>query len=164
MKYENLVTSFVRQWNFTRNETLEILKTLDDRKLSFKPDGPNWQDLAFQFGCMAKTQAVYAKAISEGRMDYSWFRDDDFPTRDTLKTKAELLEYLEKANKIWTEAIRSKRNDEDFQISWPGFNLNLPAHISTLMSHERIHHGQIISYFTLAGFEFPSGFKDNWAL
>ncbi|MBI2600551.1 hypothetical protein HYW42_01245 [Candidatus Daviesbacteria bacterium] len=113
---------------------------------------------------MAQTQMVYAKAIEQGKMDYSWFRNEEFIDRSQLKTIKELMDYLMKANKKWVDVIRKRREDEDFKIKWPGANLNLPNHITALISHERLHHGQIISYSTLAGFILPKGFKSNWAL
>lgn len=36
--------------------------------------------------------------------------------------------------------------------------------ILNALDDERLHHGQFISYFTLAGFELPKGFKSNWDL
>ena len=74
MEFKNLVTSFVRNWNYARKETLELLHCLNDSQLQFKPEGSDkWQPLYFQFACIARTQAVYAKAIKEDKMDYLWF-------------------------------------------------------------------------------------------
>lgn len=164
MKYKDLVTSMVRVWNFTRRETLQLLDSLNDEKLLFKPEGEKWQNLAFQFGCMVQTQMVYAKAVIEERLDYSWYRSGEFTDRKLLKNKNELLDYSSQANKEWSKAVRKRRYDENFKIKWPGFNANLVTHISSLNGHERLHHGQIITYFTLAGFGLPTKFKDNWAL
>lgn len=79
MKYQSVLSAFINGWNFTRSETLEILNSLDDERLLFKPKGEKWQ-------------------------------------------------------------------------------------LASLSEHERLHHGQFISYFTLAGFELPKAFKSNWAL
>lgn len=162
--YPKTITTFVKLWNFTRAETLELLESLDNDKLGFKPKGPKWQTLFYQFGCMIRTQIVYTKAIKMGKMDNSWFHDPELMTKTEFKTKEKLKEKFEEINNDWISEIQSKREDEDFQISWPGYKLNLMAHISTLNSHERLHHGQLISYFTFAGYEFPKEFKENWAL
>ena len=162
--YKDFVTSFVRQWNYTRSETLEILNILDDQKLQFKPGASKWQTLYSQFGCIARTQMVYARAIEEGKMDYGWFHEPSLFSKSAFQTKSEILKLLDRADKGWIEAIRKKREDEKFKISWPGFNFSLPNHITALISHERLHHGQILSYFTLAGFELPPKFKNNWSL
>ncbi len=164
MIYKNLVNSFVRNWNFTRNETLQILNSLNDKQLEFKPDGEKWKPIYWEFGCLGRTQLVYANAIETGKMDFSLFLSDKLPSKDENKTKKEIIKFLEKTDKEWTDAVRSRRREEDFLVVWPGFKRPLVNHISTLMTHERIHHGQLISYFTMAGFELPSEFKLNWNL
>lgn len=172
MQFKNFVTGFVRQWNFTRSETLEILESLTDEQLNFKPkEMPTtllkereWQTLGYQFGCILRTQLVYTRAIREVKMDYSWFHDPQLMDKNQFKKVKDLQLALEKANQDWLEAIRTKRRDEEFKISWPGFKTFIPNHITALIAHERIHHGQLITYLTLAGIEFPKNFKANWAL
>lgn len=164
MEYKNFVTSFVRSWNFVRSETLNILDSLDDEKLLYRPEGEKWQPLYWEFGCIGRTQLVYADAIKTEKMNFSLFHSDTLPTKVENKTKGEIQAFLEQTDKIWIEAIRARRMQEDFLVKWPGFNQPLPTHISALISHERLHHGQFISYFTLAGFELPKEFKLNWAL
>lgn len=164
MNYKNLVTSAVRQWNFTRSETSEILNSLDDEQLQFKPEGEKWKTLFEQFSCIYLTQVVYSRSIKEGRMKYRWFHDQEASEMTKLSTKEELIKALQKADKKWIEAIREKREDEEFKVKWPGFNQNLLNTMSSLIAHERLHHGQLIAYFTLAGFELPKNFKENWSL
>ncbi len=165
MIFKNLVTSFVRQWNFVRSESLDILNSLSDEQLQFKPVGfSKWQPLYYQFACIARTQMVYARAIAEGKMEFNWFEDTILPDKHSFKTKAKLVKLLEEANKKWRESIVSKRFDEEFVVKWPGFNQSVSNHIVSLISHERIHHAELISYFTMAGFELPENFKKNWAL
>lgn len=164
MKYANLVTNFVRNWNNTRSETLDILKSLSDKQLQFKPTGEKWQPIFYQFGCIVRTQKVYTKAINEGQMDYTWFDDSKLMSKNDFQTQKSLIKALKLSDKEWIEAIRKRGSQEDFQIKWPGFNMNLLTHITVFISHERLHHGQLISYFTLAGFELPKDFKNNWAL
>lgn len=165
MVFKNFVTSFVRQWNFVRSETVDILDSLTDQQLLFQPTGTDkWQPLYYQFTCIARTQIVYAKAIKEGKMDFNWFESDEFPDKHQFKTKMELKLLLDKTDKMWSSAIVEQRRNEEFKIDWPGFKQSLPNHIVSLISHERIHHGELISYLTLAGFELPKNFKQNWAL
>lgn len=164
MEYKNLVSGFNREWKFTRAETLEILRVLSDEQLQFRPQGEKWQKLFWEFGCLGRTQMVYTKAIETGKMDFSLFSSNDLPKKDQFQTKKEILEFLKKSDEGWVKAILKRREDEDFRVRWPGFSMPLVNHISSLVAHERLHHGQFISYFTLAGFELPKGFKLNWAL
>lgn len=164
MEYKNFITSFIRSWNFVRSETINILDSLDDEKLKYKPEGDKWQPLYWEFGCIGRTQIVYANGIKTGTMDFSLFHSDKIPSKDANKKKEDIRKFLEECDKKWTDAIRERRREEDFLVKWPGFNQPLPVHISSLISHERLHHGQFISYFTFAGFELPHEFKMNWAL
>ncbi len=164
MVYKNLITSCARSWNFVRSETLNILQSLDDDKLQYKPEGEKWQPLFWEFGCIGSTQLVYADAIKSGQMNFSLFQSDIIPDKNAYKTKKEILSFLEESDHTWIEAIRSRRREEDYFVKWPGFSQPLPVHITSLVSHERLHHGEFISYFTLAGFEMPKEFKMNWAL
>lgn len=163
--YKNLVVSFVRIWNFTRAETLEILEKIDDKQLLFIPKGsPKWQPLFWEFNCLGRTQLVYARAIREGRMDFKWFEGSELPDKNEFKTRNEIQEFLLNSDKLWRAEITKVRRDEDFIVAWPGFNMNVMNHINGLVAHERLHHGQLIAYFTLAGLELPDKFKRNWAL
>src|SRR5579872_1290104 len=119
MEYKNFVTSFVRSWNFVRSETLEILNSLDDEKLRYKPDGDPWQPLYWEFGCIGRTQLVYTEAIQTGKMDFSLFHGDILPSKDQNRTKQDIVKFLDDCDKKWTDAIRERRMDEAFSVSWP---------------------------------------------
>lgn len=162
--FKDLITNFIRAWNFTRSETFELLDSLSDEDLLFKPDGDKWQALYYQFGCIGRTQLVYTRAIVITKMDFGYFNSPTLPRKDDFKTQTELLKFLADSQGKWIKAISKVRNNPDFFISWPGHNQSLPEHISSLMAHERLHHGQLISYFTLANLQLPRGFKSNWAL
>lgn len=160
----DLVSVFTSSWNFTRGETLEILDSLNDAELRFKPQGDKWQTLYWEFGCLGRTQIVYTKAIETGIMDFSLFSSTSLPSQKDNKTKTSIKKFLEKSNSAWLEEIKEREKDESFLISWPGFKMPLVKHIASLAEHERLHHGQFISYFTLAGLELPPKFKSNWNL
>jgi len=140
---------FIKRWQFTRSETIEILQSLTDEQLQFKPDGEKWQPIFHQFGCIARTQLIYAKAA-----------ESDMPDKDTKQAQGEILKLLNESNEAWLAALSKNENG----VKWPDQLKPIEIHIMSLAEHERLHHGQLISYFTLAGFELPSDFKRNWAL
>lgn len=164
MKYKDLVSDFISNWQATRTETLEILNSLDDKKLRFKPEGEKWKSLRWQFGCIIRTQIVYTQAVEKGVLDFASFGSSNLPSKDKLDTKEKLLSELKISDEGWIVALNNQSEKEDFKIKWPQYELNLLGHISSLMEHERLHHGQLISYFTMAGFELPPHFKHNWSL
>lgn len=166
MAYPAIVDSMISRWNFVREHTLEILSVLDDGKLQFKPEGPTWQPLYWEFACIGRTQLVYTKAVETGLMDFSYFSSPDLPKKENLNTKEVLIKFLTEADAKWMGNLKVRKNSEDYTITWPeGMGQTaLAAHIMSLAEHERLHHGQFISYFTLAGFTLPPNFKQHWDL
>ena len=151
---------FIERWKFVRSETLELLQSLDNEQLQFKPEGEKWQPLFYQFSCMARTQLVYAHAARSGAMDFSLFASSELPSKTDYQTVDTLLSFLANSNQDWLSALRANKDG----VMWPDSKKSATIHIASLSEHERLHHGQLISYFTIAGFELPSEFKRNWAL
>lgn len=151
---------FIKRWGFVRSETLAILQALSDEQLSFRPDGDKWQPLYYQFGCIARTQIVYSRAAASGAMDFSLFGSEELPKKDKSKSVQDIRNLLNTSNQEWLESLHNNQGG----VHWPDGNKSLQLHIAALSEHERIHHGQLISYFTLANIELPQSFKQNWAL
>ncbi|HSX17572.1 MAG TPA: DinB family protein [Patescibacteria group bacterium] len=150
----------VGDWKFARSETMELLDALSDEDLAFVPEGEKWQPLYYQFACMARTQLVYAQALKTGSMDFAAFGDPSLPSKFEQNTGEALRKLFAKSSAAWADAIA----DSAPNVQWPGHRASVSGHIYRLISHERLHHGQLISYFTLAGIDLPPKFKANWAL
>jgi hypothetical protein len=150
----------LRDWKFARSETTELLNVLSDEQLGLAPDGDKWQPVYYQFACMGRTQMLYAHAAKTGVMDFSVFGDPTLPSKFEQDTGDKLRVLLHKAEQQWQSAISQAPS----AIKWPEHNLSLPAHLYRLISHERLHHGQLIGYFTLFNIDLPPRFKANWAL
>lgn len=149
----------INAWIFTRGETRELLGALSDEQFQFRPEGEKWQPLYYQFGCIIRTQYIYAKALETGVMDFAYFADASFPDKHASRTKAELARAFEAASRHWEEVLA----DAKF-VDWQGQTISSAGHVYRLIAHERLHHGQLISYFTMANIELPPNFKQNWAL
>lgn len=139
---------------------MELLNSLNDDQLLFKPDGEKWQPLYYQFTCMARTQLVYARAAETGLMDFSMFGSAELPGKHDARTIESLKRFLEDSNVKWLAAIKGNQGT----VEWQGTPSPISLHIMSLAEHERLHQGQLLSYFTLAKFELPESFKSNWAL
>lgn len=146
-------------WVFVRTETRELLGTLKDEQLQFTPQGEKWQPLYYQFACMIRTQHIYAKALTTRVMDFAYFADSSFPDKHSLNSKAKLTDAFEAIVPVWKTAITTSDT-----VQWPEGVVSTVGHVYRLIAHERLHHGQLISYFTLAGYELSSNFKQNWTL
>ena len=156
---QEVLQEAIEYWIFTRSETRELLNSLTDEQLLFTPEGPKWQPLYYQFTCMLRVQLVYAKALRTGTMDFAYFVDEALPGKHVLKTRQELNTAFDNAMEIWKSSIATGDG-----VRWLDQEISAAGHISRLVGHERLHHGQIISYFTLAGYELPTNFKQTWAL
>src|SRR5688572_27640214 len=95
----------LRDWRFVRSESNEILRTLNDETLVFKPAGSKWQPVYYQFACMARTQMVYTKALNEGKMDFAYFGDPMLPDKHVLRTQTDLQKWLDEADVAWLDAL-----------------------------------------------------------
>jgi hypothetical protein len=93
-------------------------------------------------------------------MDFSLFGSSEIPSKDINQTVNSILLFLEDADSTWLDAVINNDNG----VIWPDGKKAIELHITSLAEHERLHHGQLVTYFTLAGFELPAGFKNNWAL
>lgn len=157
----NDVQQFINRWNYVRSETLEILSKLAQTQMSFKPEGQKWQPMYAHFSCIAKTQRVYTKAIDVGTMDFAFFHTLELPDKSKFGDKKFAEDYLAESNRLWLSAIHNSKGI----IIWDKqLKVILTNHIARLAEHERLHHGQLVSYFTLANIELPTNFKANWAL
>lgn len=152
----------LKEWALVRAETNELLDSLPSKKITYRPDGEKWQTLAYQFACIGRTQLVYARALQKGVLEFADFNETSLPDKQAIKTKAQLQELLAWSDSEWLSAVENGM----ISVKWPGKGsaLSRAAHIYRLISHERLHQGQMISYFTLGGFELPHYFKQHWTL
>lgn len=73
-----------------------------------------------------------------------------------------LLEELNHADSKFIEITNSLNDSDVFQ--WRTFQTPAWKVIEWNIEHERIHHGQIIAYFSLANIQLPQSFKSLWSL
>ena len=164
MNDRELVDAFLQGWQSTRGETRAIVECLTDEQFQIRPPGAAWKPLYWQFGCIGRTQQVYTRALVTGRLDFAFFASPTIPAHDTFVTGGEIARFLDESEQEWIEAIRRRRQDERYTVQWPEKDVPLVWHIAALQEHERLHHGQFIAYFTLAGLELPEPFRANWGL
>ncbi len=156
------LVDLIAEWGFVRSETTNLLRALTDNQLLFTPEGDAWKPLFWQFACCARTQIVYTRALENGTMDMTLFSSAELPDKTTLNTRHALQDSLILTDEAWHTALATV--SDQTHIGWDSGALTPGRHIAKLISHERLHHGQLLSYFTLAGFTLPINFKQNWAL
>lgn len=144
-------------FKWSRNNTLLILQELSDSDLSLKPEGDKFQSLGFQFACLITTTDTYLRKITK-------FKDSKFGKayidgkvyiKEDLNSKELLLKIL--------DYQLNQYNDLLAEMDEKALDKHL-RHLLNVMSHEYLHQGQLVSYFTLFGKKLPSRFARAWAL
>lgn len=161
--HQQIIKSLLDGWKFTRRQTSELLESLADKDLNFTPKGsPKFKDLQSQFACLGATQLAYTRMLEEKKTFISKYFEPFKKELIKLRKKSELRKKLEKIDKEFQKTILKSKDGDCFD--WGDVKTPVWRIITLLQEHERLHHGQLISYFTLAGFKFPAGFKQTWDL
>ena len=140
------------EWNWARGLTIDLLKASSPEDLSFRIDascGPLWK----QFRHVGRVHENYMTALETRRIEFgiqgcSYHGD---------ASQESLVAYFE----CLAERHRSllKNLDPAVTIDWFGKSASLSTHLTRLLTHETLHHGQLIIYRRAAGKEFP----DSWS-
>ena len=159
----DLIKELLGNWKFAVGQRYELLSVLKDSDLAFTPQGSEkFKDLQYQFACIGSTEKAYTEMIKNGlKFDVSLFSKikDDLVK---LHTTTELKTKLEEIDRGFEDTIKNFSGDEVFD--WGDTTSPVWRLITVLQEHERLHHGQLITYFTLADIEFPDNFKKMWNL
>lgn len=152
-----LAEKWMMSFKWSRNNTLEILQSLTDVDLKLKPVGDKFQDLGFQFACLATTTDTYLRRITkhEDKSFGKLYLNGKMLTKSDLNTGQQLHQILE-------DQI-TQINDLLIDISGEVLVEHL-RHLINISDHEYLHQGQLVSYFTWLGKALPSRFKKAWAL
>jgi uncharacterized damage-inducible protein DinB len=115
--------------------------------------GPLWK----QFRHVGRVEGCYLDALSTGRMAFGLpqLRYAGDPTRDDLRT------YLRELDRRLLDALTGQRWDRT--IDWDGEPVDLFEHLSRLVQHETLHHGEWIAYVLAMGKPFPESWQ-AWGL
>lgn len=70
-------------------------------------------------------------------------------------TKAALLEYLKRLD----DELLSSLHSSPPSISWFGEKWSVQKHLQTMISHEILHHGQLILYARVAEVTLPQSWE-----
>jgi len=138
-----------------RAMTAELLAALDEDSLAFTP-GPNLGPLWQQFRHLGRIEDNYVAAIETGRIAFGPPR-----RRSAGTTATALAEYLRDVDADLRAAVAGA--GPGTTIDWGGHTADLVEHVARLVSHELLHHGELVAYVRLLGRPFPSGWR-IWGL
>lgn len=140
--------SFQQSWNFTRSLSHALLENLDEDALLFSP-GANLGDFWKQFRHIGRVQENYVAALRTHKVTFG----TENCTYSGDGSKASLIAYLKSLDKALDHELNNL-NWED-RIGWFGEEIDVFEHLSRMIGHENLHHGQFIVYMRLLGRKFP---------
>ena len=153
----------IESWQWIQGLAFDILKMLSDEQLGLTI-GKNMGTLGEQFRHMIRVRFQYAEAIENRKIDNTIEKIDP----EVAKSKTELIELWEKANKKLLAVLENANPDEleNTMINWKHWGvdeINIHEHLNFLMDHETLHEGQIIVYLRTHDIKFPESWK-AWGL
>lgn len=147
------------EWEFARQNTIEIIKNLGDDGLNIKLPRPGLNTFKKHFQEMMAIQESYITGIQNGRMSF----DTDEEKYCNVNS---VQEFLDTMNKLDDE-LKAVISNTDFnhEIKWEfGEIKTVASHLCALSTHEVFHIGQLIAFMYVLNIPIPSFLIENWAL
>ena len=150
----------IKEWGFARANTVAFIKQLGDEGLRIKLPRPALDTFCKHFEEMIAVQEAYVEAISTSEMSFDNCKSDyDYKG---LSTAEELLHKIEEADKKMLEVL--SKVDVNSEVSWWGEPKTVTNHISSQVSHETLHLGQLIAFCHVLDVKIPQDVVGAWAL
>jgi uncharacterized damage-inducible protein DinB len=144
--------TLISEWKWARSLTVDLLKSVTPDDLSFvinESSGPLWK----QFRHMGRVQENYLNAIESGQIGFGI----EGCTHLLAPSKEELLDYLNALEQRFDLLLENVTPST--VIDWFGQPASLKSHITRMLMHETLHHGQLILYVRAIGKAFPESWR-----
>ncbi len=81
---------------------------------------------------------------------------------DETATKEEIINYLNETHEIVLNTL-NELDPSTVQLDWFGrMHFNFEEALAFMLSHEAMHHGEILSFIFAKNLPMPQAFKDTW--
>ena len=141
------------EWHWARGLTVDLLNACSDLDLEFQLT-ENSGELWKQFRHIGRVHENYLTSIEVGSAAF----DTASGSYSAGNSKADLLSYFETLQAQHQTTMASVSTDTT--IDWFGESVSLELHLTRLLAHETLHHGQLILYWRALGNEFPKSWGD----
>lgn len=141
------------EWHWARGLTVELLNACSDSDLEFRlneSSGALWK----QFRHIGRVHENYLTSIEAGTAKF----DTASATYSGGNSKSNLLGYFEQLQARHEAAMQGLNSAAT--VDWFGEVVSIELHLTRLLAHETLHHGQLILYWRALGCEFPEGWGD----
>ena len=135
------------EWHWARNLTIELLNACSETDLMFElndSSGVLWK----QFRHIGRVHENYLTSIEAGTAQF----DTASGTYTYGNSKTDLLNYFDILQTRHQATLKDLSTSTT--VSWFGEQISMELHITRLLSHETLHHGQLIFYWRALGNEF----------
>ncbi len=152
---EELVGSF----RYNAGLRFDLLDQLSDDDLHRHWPRPGLDTFGKQFLEIAAVNEAGARACETGTLDLSSVPDVyDFPTLPRNRIRAA----LEEADTHLTERLFAA--PPGLVVDWgEGLEVGVEVHLNNLISHETLHHGQMVMAAYLFGIPLPASWLNAWS-
>ena len=128
----------------------DLLIALPEDKLSDRPI-PSAGTWAQQFRHIARVKENYSAALKRGKVEFGV----DGCSFSGSMSRSALLEYAAEMDKFLSHCIK----DAKPAIDWFGESWSIERHLQALVSHDVLHHGQLILYARAAKLKLPKSWE-----
>jgi uncharacterized damage-inducible protein DinB len=144
------MVEILSEWSWARGLSKDLLNALPEEMLHQQPlpDVGSW---AKQFRHLGRVQENYIQALKSGKTVFS-YNGCSLPG---VITKPSLIEYLSRLDSELHAALVSPVST----IDWFGESWSIDRHLQAMISHEILHHGQLILYARIAKFKLPKSWE-----
>jgi len=147
---DKTIQGLKNSWRNSNSSTIGFAKSVPTNKWKSKALENRFRSFAWEFACLARTRMCYLKALRTGELIFS--HQEDIPDKSVLENegKSEIVNILEKTAREVLKEIECLENEEKMGL------------IIWLLQHERVHHGKLMLYNSLANFKLPKTFVKTW--
>lgn len=164
MNEERIVNLLLDAWKETRQFTVDWVKELPLSQMNAELPRPGLNSFTKHIYEMGEVQKIYTAVLRGEEANLEKATNLTFESENIVaNTKDELLDFLNKCNKEFYNAVKAV---EGWETTVPIFGEEKPklALLELLTRHEAIHHGQFIAFGYVMGVKFPQSWIEAWAL
>ncbi|MCB0355237.1 MAG: DinB family protein [Bdellovibrionales bacterium] len=146
------IAEFEKEWGWARSLTKDLLVACSEADLLATPlptIGPLWKIFRHVF----RVQENYLAGIETGVTSFGFEGTHYIGS----PSKSELLALCENLGMRQNSLVSSSRSD--ILVHWEGEKVSREVHLVRLLSHETLHHGQLILIWKALGNPFPKSWS-----
>lgn len=141
------------EWLWARSLTYDLLKVCNQNDLNYRLNN-KFGELWKQFRHIGRVQENYLNALITGKVVFSTGNC----SYKNGASKEKLINYFEDLEVKHKQILDNVA--PNILIDWNGEKVTLDIHLTRLISHETLHHGQLILIWKSLENKFPTSWED----